>query len=150
MVEISVKTIFWIMLGAIIVTLPVEASGRFIEKIKLPTGQTVVVSEGEFEARSLGSFSIRLYQAAPPTDETTFFISGLVSERDGIVEKLVLADITGDAEAEIIVVVRSVGTGNYLSAYAFGVDQQKTLVPLANLTGLSATADPVMALRELK
>ena len=71
-------------------------------------------------------------------------------KRDGIVEKLVLADITGDAEAEIIVVVRSVGTGNYLSAYAFGVDQQKTLVPLANLTGLSATADPVMELRELK
>jgi len=145
-----VKTIFWGMFGAIIATLTVEASERFVQKIKLPTGQMVVVSEGEFEARSLGSFSIRLYQAAPPTDETTFFISGLVSERDGVVEKLVLADIDGDAETEIIVVVRSVGTGSYLSVYAFGVDQKMTLVPVASVTGLSAAADPVAVLRNLE
>lgn len=145
-----VKTIFWGMLGAIIATLSVEASERFVQKIKLPTGQMVVVSEGEFEARSLGSFSIRLYQAAPPADETTFFISGLVSERDGVVEKLVLADIGGDAKTEIIVVVRSVGTGSYLSVYAFGVDQKMTLVPVASVTGLSATADPVAVLRNLE
>ena len=144
------KTIFWGMLGAIIVNLSVQASERFIQKIKLPSGQTVVVSEGEFEARSLGSFSIRLYQAAPPADETTFFISGLVSEREGVVEKLVLADIDGDTETEIIVVVRSVGTGSYLSAYGFGVNQLKTLVAVSSITGLPAAADPVAALRNLE
>ena len=145
-----IKTIFRGLLGAIIVTLSVQASGRFVQKIKIPGGQTVVVSEGELEARSLGSFSIRLYQAAPAADETTFFISGLVSERDGVIEKLVLADIEGDAQTEIVVVVRSVGTGSYLSAYAFGVVQRKTLVPVASITGLSATADPVAALRNME
>ena len=59
---------------------------------------------------------------------------------DGVIEKLVLADIEGDAQTEIVVVVRSVGTGSYLSAYAFGVVQRKTLVPVASITGLSATA----------
>ena len=145
-----VKAILWSLLVSIIVAFSVQASGRFVQKIKLPGGQTVVVSEGELEARSIGSFSIRLYQAAPPADETTFFISGLVSERDGVVEKLVLADIKGDADPEILVVVRSVGSGSYLAAYAFGVVQQKTLVPVASVTGLAATADPVAALKNLE
>ena len=142
-----VKAIFCGVLVSIGVAFSVQASGHFVQKIKLPGGQTVVVSEGELEARSIGSFSIRLYQAAPPADETTFFISGLVSERDGVVEKLVLADIDGDADPEIVVVVRSVGTGSYLAAYAFGVAQQQTLVPVASVTGLPATADPVAALK---
>jgi len=145
-----VKAIIWGVLVSVIATFSVQASGRFVQKLKLPSGQTVVVSEGELEARSLGSFSIRLYQAAPAADETTFFISGLVSERDGVVEKLVLADTNGDADAEIVVVVRSVGSGSYLSAYAFGVVQQKTLVPLASVSGLPATADPVAALKNLE
>ena len=45
------------------------AQDRFIAKLALPTGQTVVVAEGEFEARSIGSFSVRLYDAAPIPDE---------------------------------------------------------------------------------
>ncbi len=144
------KAIFWGVLVSVIATFSVQASDRFVQKIKLPSRQTVVVAEGELEARSIGSFSIRLYQAAPAADETTFFISGLVSARDGVVEKLVLADINGDADTEIVVVVRSVGTGSYLSAYAFGVVQQKTLVALASVSGLPATADPVAALKNLE
>ena len=59
-------------------------------------------------------------------------------------------DIKGDADPEILVVVRSVGSGSYLAAYAFGVVQQKTLVPVASVTGLAATADPVAALKNLE
>ena len=51
---------------------------------------------------------------------------------------------------EIIVMVRSAGSGSYLSAYAFGVVQQKTLVPVARVTGLPATADPVAALKNME
>ena len=36
------------------------AEERFVAKLQLPTGQTVVVAEGDFEARSIGSFSVRL------------------------------------------------------------------------------------------
>ena len=125
------------------------AAGRFVTKLSLPSGQTVLVSEGEFEARSIGSFSVRLYQAATPENETTFFTSGLVSARDGVVEKVMLVDINGDQLAEIIVVVRSVGTGSYLSAHAFSVNMDQTLVLLSSVEGLQSTADPVLALKEM-
>jgi len=92
---------------------------RFIKKLKLPTGQMIVVAEGEFEARSIGSFSVRLYDAASAQDETTFFISGLIHPRDGTIENVILNDVNNDRQPEIIVIARSVGTGNYLSAYAF-------------------------------
>jgi len=127
---------------------PVAASGRFLTKLSLPSGQTVVVSEGEFEARSIGSFSVRLYQSAAPENETTFFTSGLVSARDGVVEKVMLADLNADDLPEIIVIVRSVGTGNYLSAHAFSVEMDQRLLRLASFEELQSTADPVAALRK--
>ena len=127
---------------------PAGAAGRFVTKLSLPSGQTVVISEGEFEAMSIGSFSVRLYQAATPENETTFFTSGLVSARDGVVEKVMLADVDSDDLPEIIVVVRSVGTGSYLSAHAFGIGKDQKLVLLASVAGLKSTADPVSALRK--
>jgi len=129
--------------------LPGMASGRFVTKIKLPSGQTVVVAEGEYEARSIGSFSVRLYQAASGANETTFFTSGLISARDGVIEKVVLGDINGDEQPEIIVVVRSVGTGGYLSAQAFTVNEEQ-LIPASMVEGLQTEADPLAALRKLE
>ncbi len=120
---------------------------RFINKIILPTGQTVVVAEGDFEARSLGSFSIRLYDAAPVEDQTTFFAAGLIQRRDGTIEQVELADIDADDSPEIIVSTRSVGTGSYLSAFAFSFARKK-LVLRATVTDLPADADPVVALRK--
>ena len=128
--------------------LPVMASDQFITKLKLPSGQTVVVSEGKFEARSIGSFSIRLYQAASVGDETTFFSSGLISGRDGIIEKVVLVDIYSDEQPEIIVIVRSVGTGNYLSAHAFAIGKHGQLISISVVESLQPEADPVEALRK--
>ncbi|MBB5018520.1 hypothetical protein HNQ59_001809 [Chitinivorax tropicus] len=122
---------------------------RFVSKITLPTGNTVVVAEGDFEARSLGSFSVRLYDAAAAPDETTFFTSGLIRPRDGTIEKVMLADIDGNKQPEIIVVVRSVGSGNYLSAHAFSVNKDK-LVFRAAVGELAADANPVEALRKAK
>jgi hypothetical protein len=125
------------------------AQDRFVSKITHPTGQTLVVAEGEFEARSIGSFSVRLYEAAATPDETTFFTSGLVRARDGVIEKVVLADVDGDQKQEIVVIVRSVGTGSYLSAQAFAVAKDK-LVVRAEVEGLAADADPVAALRKAR
>ena len=125
------------------------ASDRFIKKLKLASGQTAVISEGEFEARSLGSFSVRLYQAAPAKDETTFFISGLISARDGFIERVMLSDINGDTQQEIIVVVRSVGTGSYLSAHAFTIDDGgQNLTQISIVEGLQPESDPVSALKK--
>ena len=129
------------------VPLHAVAQDRFVTKLKLPTGQTVVVAEGDFEARSTGSFSVRLYEAASAPDETTFFTSGLVRLRDGVVEKVMLAD--GDQQPEIIVIVRSVGTGSYLSAHAFAFAKDGLLFHAA-VEGLAPDADPVAALRKAK
>lgn len=120
---------------------------RFLSKLTLPTGETVVVAEGDFEARSIGSFSVRLYEAAAAPDETTFFTSGLIRARDGVVEKVMLADIDGDQKQEIVVTVRSVGTGSYLSAHSFAVANGKLLF-VAAAEGLAANTDPVAALRK--
>jgi hypothetical protein len=124
-----------------------SAQDRFVSKLTHPTGKTVVVAEGDFEARSIGSFSVRLYEAAAAPDETTFFTSGLVRARDGVIEKVVLADVDGDQQQEIVVIARSVGTGNYLSAHAFAVAKDK-LIFRAIVEGLAANADPVAALRK--
>jgi hypothetical protein len=141
------KTLATLIIGVLAsVTLYAEASDRFIKKVKLPSGQTTVVAEGAFEARSVGSFSVRLYEAAPPEDETTFFTAGLIRGRDGTIDKVVLADIDDNQKPDIIVIVRSVGTGSYLSARAFSFDKVK-LIFLAAVEGLPPDTDPVKALR---
>jgi hypothetical protein len=130
-------------------TLQASESDRFITKVKLPSGQTAVIAEGDFEARSIGSFSVRLYDVAAAEDETTFFTAGLICSRDGIIEKVVLADVGGDQQPEIIVIVRSVGTGGYLSAHAFAFDK-KSLILRTSVEGLPPKSDPVLTLRKSK
>lgn len=140
------KIIFLIIILLMSSTLKASEPSRFIKKIKLTTGQSVVVAEGDFEARSIGSFSVRVYDAAPIGDETTFFISGLIHTRDGTIEKVILVDINDDQKQEIIVIARSVGTGGYLSAYAFAFDN-KQLRYLSGIDGLLPDADPLKAFR---
>jgi len=122
---------------------------RFVSKVKLPSGQTAVVAEGDFEARSTGSFSVRLYDAAEPTDETTFFAAGTVAARDGTIDKVLVEDIDSDKTPELIVTVRSAGSGGYLSAHAFGVDKQE-LTLKNSVEGLAPAADMVAELRKAK
>ena len=137
----------WAVTIALFLLVPVHAMAQkpFVSKLKLTTGQTVVVKEGDFEALSIGSFSVRLYEAASAPDETTFFISGLIHPRDGVLEKAMLADIDGDQHPEIIVMARSVGTGGYISVYAFAFAKNKLLFRIA-VVGLAPDADPIAAL----
>jgi len=123
-------------------------SERFISKVKLPSGATIVVEEGALEARSIGSYSIRLYDAASPEDDTVFFRAGLIHAREGTIEKVILADIVGDEQLEIIVTVRSVGTGSYISAQSYSIDN-KSLVLTDTVENLPPEADPVTALQGL-
>lgn len=139
----------WATTMVLLVAASVHAAeqDRFVSKLTHPTGKTVVVAKGDFEARSIGSFSVRLYEAAAAPDETTFFTSGLVRARDGVIEKAILADFDGDQQQEIVVIARSVGTGNYLSAQAFAIVKDK-LIFRAAVEGLAADADPVAVLRK--
>ena len=122
-------------------------SHRFIKKIALPSGQTAVIAEGDFEARSIGSFSIRLYDAAASADMTTFFSTGLIRSRDGTIEKIELADVDDNQGPEIIVIVRSTGTGGYLSAHAFAFDE-RNIVFRAVVEDLPPKSNPIVELRK--
>src|SRR5262245_25141715 len=88
---------------------------RYARAIALPDGRTAVVAEGDLEARSIGTYSVRLYR----DESLTAFESGLIAPRDGVVEDVRVADLDGKGDAQLVVIVRSVGTGGYISAQAF-------------------------------
>jgi hypothetical protein len=125
-----------------------ESTQHFVQKLALPTRQTAVVAEGDFEARSIGSYSVRVYstQSAQPDDDTTFFSSGVIRARDGTVEKVFLADLGNDGAPSLVVTIRSAGSGGYLSADAFTIGKN-TVVLRASVSGLSPKADPIVALK---
>jgi hypothetical protein len=116
--------------------------------VALAAGQTAVVAEGDFEARSIGSYSVRIYssQSARPEDDTTFFTSGIIRARDGTVEKAFLADLDNAGSPSLVVAIRSAGSGGYLSADAFTVGKDSVSLR-ASVAGLAATADPIAALK---
>ncbi len=120
---------------------------RYLNQHKLSTGYTAVVAEGEFEPRSIGSYSVRIYGANPefPTDD---FLSGTVRSRDGSIEKVVIQDINGDGAEEIIIIIRSAGTGGYISADAFQY-RSKQLKLISNVTDLEKNADPIHELTRI-
>ncbi|MFZ1625662.1 MAG: PliI family lysozyme inhibitor of I-type lysozyme [Gammaproteobacteria bacterium] len=118
---------------------------RFVQNLTLPTGQMIVVTEGEFEPRSVGSYSVRLYSAANPRFPMDDFQAGLVQARDGYLDRTVLADIDGDQHKEVIVIARSAGTSGYLSAQAFSIGTS-TIVLRSSVADLPANADPIAAL----
>jgi len=120
---------------------------RFVQRLLLPGGATIVVAEGDLEPRSIGSYSVRLYSGVNVQFPADDFLAGVIQARDGSVEKVVLADVDGNGREEVVVVVRCVGTGGYLSAYAFAVDQ-KRLVLQATVADLPRDADPVSALKK--
>ena len=107
-----------------------------------------MIAEGDFEARSIGSYSIRVYSraSAHPDDDTTFFSAGVIRPRDGTVEKAFLANIANDASPSLVVVIRSAGSGGYLSADAFTI-ANKTVIFRASVSALPGNADPVAALK---
>lgn len=121
---------------------------RYVHKLALPTAQTAVVAEGDFEARSIGSYSVRIYSTenAQPGDDTTFFVAGLVRARDGKVEKVSLVALGDGGPSSLIVTIRSAGSGGYLSADAFTIDKRSVSLR-ASVSGLPGNADPVVALK---
>ena len=125
-----------------------ESTARFVQKIALASGQTAVVAEGDFEARSIGSYSVRVYSTLNerPQDDTNFFSAGVIRPRDGTVEKVFLADLGNDRPPSLVVAIRSAGSGGYLSAdaYTIGIN---TVVLRASVSGLAANADAVAALK---
>jgi len=121
---------------------------RFVQKQRLSAKQTAVVAEGDLEARSVGSYSVRVYSTedVQPGDDTTFFTAGVIHERDGSLEKIGLADIDGDGRDELVVTIRSAGSGGYLSAHAYSFAKTKIKLTAA-VADLSPKSDPIAQLK---
>ena len=74
---------------------------RYLNQHKLSTGMVAIIAEGDFEPRSMGSYSVRIYGANSqfPADD---FLSGTIRTRDGSVEKVIVQDIDRDGTEEVI------------------------------------------------
>ena len=121
---------------------------RFIKSFHVSTNLCLVISEGEKEWRSQGSYTIRLHDWVDdkrlPAGE---FYSGLVRPRDGTLENVFFIDVDGDGKKDVIVTIRVVGTGAYQSADAFKIQGQE-LTLLAHVQNLDPLANVVTALKK--
>jgi hypothetical protein len=147
---LGVRAYGWLVCGALLLavsTSPLADGGaRFVRSAPLPDARaTIVVAEGDFEPRSIGSYSIRAYAAADARFPYDRFLAGAVRPRNGVVEELRFADVDGDGAPDIIVVMRASGTGGHRSADAFHL-QGRALGLLGSVSGLARDADPVRAL----
>ncbi|HEY9035287.1 MAG TPA: PliI family lysozyme inhibitor of I-type lysozyme [Pseudomonadales bacterium] len=119
---------------------------RFLQAVAVPdSSATVIVAEGEQEPRSVGSYSIRLYGGANAKAPTDDFQAGIVRPRDGTVESVRFAEFDNDDTQEVVVTVRSAGSGGYQSADVFRIDNDK-LTWVKHIDELSKDADAVLEL----
>jgi len=56
----SLRVVGGLLIALSSLAVAVEPSERFVQKVALPSGHTAVVAEGDFEARSTGSYRVRL------------------------------------------------------------------------------------------
>jgi hypothetical protein len=125
-----------------------DEGNRFIKSFRVSTNLCLIVSEGEKEWRSQGSYTVRLNEWVDDKRlPAGAFISGLVRPRDGILEKVFFIDVDGDGKKDVIVTIRIVGTGAYQSADAFKI-QGQDLTFLAHVQDLLPTANVVTALKK--
>lgn len=142
------------LLFAFTVTAAYAGDGcHVIKKLALPKQQlTVVVSNGELEACSLGSYAVRIYstQDAQPGDDTTFYVAGILHERDGTIEDVFTDNLGDRAPNALIITTRSAGTGSYISAQAYIVGKQDIhfLIAVDGMDGTSNRAKIVSALTQ--
>ena len=145
------RTMVAFALGLVLAATIAAASGpvqRFAKMIGYPGAKEVlVVAEGEFEPRSVGSYSVRIYSGLNPKYPLDDYIAGVVRPRNGIIEAVRFHDFDGDGRAEIVVVIGSAGTGGYRSADVLGF-KERSLALLGSVNGLAKDADPIGALKD--
>ena len=119
----------------------------FKQQLAIGSDLLVWVSESEEEPRSIGSYTVKAYAIKNPQLPFDVFIAGLVQPRDGTVEAIKSFDLNRDGDQELLVIIRSAGTGSYLSADAFDINPNGVTL-IASVSGLAKDADPVSALSD--
>ncbi|WP_244183365.1 PliI family lysozyme inhibitor of I-type lysozyme [Xenorhabdus kozodoii] len=127
--------------------LSTPVSAREGKLIKLPDKRFAVLSIGDLESESIGSYSIAVFKDKDLSD----FETGGVFERDGSVfedngtPRITFADIDGDGSKELIVSKLTAGSGNYLEVDALKITQKN--VKLLTRIYINGNNDPVRSLR---
>ena len=139
------KTLILLLLTSLSV---MADENRFIKSFHVSTNLCLVISEGEKEWRSQGSYTVRLHDGVDDKRlPAGAFYCGLVRPRDGTLENVFFIDVDGDGKKDVIVTIRVVGTGAYLSADAFKT-QSHELTLLAHVKDLDPKANVVTALKK--
>jgi hypothetical protein len=120
--------------------------GRVVQTVALPSGAHVVVAEGDREPRSIGSYALRLYAKGEPSFPADAYVAGAIRARDGSIERVLVEDVDRDGRPEVVVLVRSAGTGGHQQADAFAIGARRVSLR-ASVSKLAKDADPVAALR---
>ena len=125
-----------------------DQGSRFAKTFSIPgSSEVIVVAEGDFEPRSIGSYSLRLYGGVSGRFPLDDFVVGLIRPRSGTIELVTFDDVDGDKTPEIVVIMRSVGSGGYVSADAYRY-KSGSLEFMASVSGIDKREDPIKALRE--
>lgn len=140
------KTLPFVIAGCLMAATAAPGAERHVESLRLPSGQSVVVAEGDLEPRSIGSYSLRLYSGRNPEFPLDDFLTGVIRPRDGTIARVLLEDLDGDTRPEIVIVTESAGSGGYLSADAFR-HGKRSLSWVGSVSGLGPGANPVAALK---
>jgi hypothetical protein len=110
----------------------------------------VVVAEGDLEPRSTGSFTVRAYRGDAEATQKGFdvdaYLGGALCRREGSVESVSTVDVNGDGRPEVVVAIRSAGSGGWLSGVALAVREKRVEI-VAQADDLPAEADLLKALR---
>lgn len=114
-------------------------------EIHLSTGEVAVASAGNLEPRNVGSYALRAYSAANPAFPYDDHIAGTVRPGDGTLESLAAHDLDRNGTEAIVVILRSAGTGSYLSAEAIQYTG-KSLILIISVDGLEKSGNPIQAL----
>ncbi|MBD2811451.1 PliI family lysozyme inhibitor of I-type lysozyme [Xenorhabdus sp. Vera] len=117
--------------------------------IHLPDTRFAVLSVGDLENASVGSYSIAVFKDKELID----FETGGIFSRDGSVfddsnkPRITFADIDGDGSKELVVSKLSAGSGNYLEVDALKItDKNVKLLVRININGKN---NPIKSLRAL-
>jgi hypothetical protein len=124
-----------------------ENHDQRIHEADMPGGAfKVVVAEGALEPRSIGSYDLRIYAQTNPHFPYDNFVVGTVRPRDGVLESVLFSNLDFLGTEEILVVMRSVGTGAYQTIDGFRLEATN-LIHLGTLKELPKDADPVDSFR---
>nr|WP_232370060.1 PliI family lysozyme inhibitor of I-type lysozyme [Xenorhabdus lircayensis] len=129
--------------------LSTPAIARDGKLIHLPDKRFAVISVGDLESSSIGSYSIAIFK----DKELIEFETGAVFSRDGSVfednhkPRITFADINGDGSKELIVYKLTAGSGNYLEVDALKITDRN--VKLLTRINTNSKHDPVKLLRAL-